>query len=138
MLRLTEWMAEYYLCPWGQVLEAVVPGGVRGQAGTRQTQFVSLPNRVAARLAHLKLTPTQQRIVDYLAGRAAPAPIAAGRPRRRLHGGPDPDLAEERARRVRIAPLRQLADRRQSARPPKRISSSTPISSRPSTRSRRR
>ena len=44
MLRLTEWMAEYYLCGWGQVLEAVVPAGVRGQAGTRQTQFVSLPN----------------------------------------------------------------------------------------------
>src|SRR5690348_7318290 len=24
MLRLTRWMANYYLCPWGQVLEAVV------------------------------------------------------------------------------------------------------------------
>lgn len=35
MLRLTEWMSEYYLCPWGQVLEAVVPAGVRHQAGTR-------------------------------------------------------------------------------------------------------
>ena len=56
MLRLTEWMADYYLCPWGQVLEAVVPAGVRGRAGTRQTQFVSLPNHVAAQLAKLKLT----------------------------------------------------------------------------------
>src|SRR5690606_31364317 len=36
MLRLTRWMADYYLCPWGQVLEAVVPSGVRGQAGTRE------------------------------------------------------------------------------------------------------
>ncbi len=40
MLRLTEWMADYYLCPWGQVLEAVVPAGVRAGAGTRRTQFV--------------------------------------------------------------------------------------------------
>src|SRR5688572_23391941 len=34
MLRLTAWMADYYLCHWGQVLDAVVPAGVRGQAGT--------------------------------------------------------------------------------------------------------
>ncbi len=25
LLRLTEWMAEYYLCSWGQVLSAVIP-----------------------------------------------------------------------------------------------------------------
>lgn len=27
MLRLTKWMADYYLCSWGQVLETVVPAG---------------------------------------------------------------------------------------------------------------
>lgn len=75
MLRLTEWMAEYYMCAWGVVLEAVVPGGVRGQAGTRETQFVSLPNRVAARIGQVKLTATQQRIVAYLAGRSGAVPI---------------------------------------------------------------
>src|SRR5271167_1343593 len=32
MLRLTHWIGEYYLCPWGQVLETVLPAGVRGQA----------------------------------------------------------------------------------------------------------
>ena len=35
MLRMTQWMADYYLSRWGQVLEAVVPAGVRGGAGTR-------------------------------------------------------------------------------------------------------
>src|SRR5687767_13547533 len=40
MLRLTRWMAEYYLCPWGQVLEAVVPAGVREQAGTRDVTLL--------------------------------------------------------------------------------------------------
>ena len=75
MLRLTEWMADYYLCGWGQVLEAVVPSGVRGQAGTRQTQFVSLPNHVAARLTTLRLSPIQKRILEILAGAAAPIPI---------------------------------------------------------------
>ncbi|HZU36561.1 MAG TPA: primosomal protein N', partial [Gemmataceae bacterium] len=35
LLRLTRWMADYYLCGWGQVLNAVVPAGARDQAGTR-------------------------------------------------------------------------------------------------------
>ncbi len=76
MLALTEWMADYYLCPWGKVLEAVVPAGVRTQAGTRNTKFVSLPNRVAARLTELKLTATQRRIVTFLAGQTHPVPLA--------------------------------------------------------------
>ena len=40
MLRLTRWMADYYLCPWGQVLEAVVPAGVRHEAGTRDVTLL--------------------------------------------------------------------------------------------------
>ena len=41
MLRLTRWMADYYLCPWGQVLEAVVPAGVRaaGRDARRDAAF---------------------------------------------------------------------------------------------------
>src|SRR4051812_27911970 len=34
LLRLTRWMADYYLCAWGQVLNAVVPAGARRQAGS--------------------------------------------------------------------------------------------------------
>ncbi len=75
MLRLTQWIAEYYLCPWGQVIDTVVPAGVRQSVGTRETQFVSLPNHVAARLAQLKLTATQKKIVTTLANRAEPLPI---------------------------------------------------------------
>ena len=41
MIRLTEWMSEYYLCEWGQALEAVVPAGVRAQAGTREQTFLA-------------------------------------------------------------------------------------------------
>jgi primosomal protein N' (replication factor Y) len=42
MLRLAEWMADYYLCPLGQVLQAIVPAGVRGNAGTRELTFLSV------------------------------------------------------------------------------------------------
>ncbi|MFO0938104.1 MAG: primosomal protein N' [Gemmataceae bacterium] len=40
LLRLTRWMADYYLCGWGQVLQAVVPAGVRDKAGTRNAVFL--------------------------------------------------------------------------------------------------
>src|ERR671912_1274830 len=40
LLRLTRWMADYYLAGWGQVLQAVLPAGVRDQAGTREAVFV--------------------------------------------------------------------------------------------------
>src|SRR5262249_17467058 len=32
LMKLTRWMADYYLCAWGQVLQAVVPAGVREKA----------------------------------------------------------------------------------------------------------
>ncbi|MBY0587738.1 primosomal protein N' [bacterium] len=35
MLRLTEWMATYYFCSWGQVLDAVIPRAVKDSSGTR-------------------------------------------------------------------------------------------------------
>jgi len=40
MLELTRWMSRYYLCSWGQALDAVVPAGVRNQAGTRVGTFL--------------------------------------------------------------------------------------------------
>lgn len=67
MLRLTEWMADYYLCPWGQVLEGVVPAGVRHQAGTREVIYLSVPTSVAARLTQLKLPRKQAEALRTLA-----------------------------------------------------------------------
>lgn len=60
MLRLTQWMADYYLCPWGQVLEAVVPAGVRGKAGTREVKLLTAPPDVRDRLGSIKLRSKQQ------------------------------------------------------------------------------
>lgn len=61
MLRLTRWMADYYLCPWGQVLQAVVPAGVRKLAGTRRVTLLQVPPDVAENLAQQKLSSKQQR-----------------------------------------------------------------------------
>ena len=42
MLSLTRWIADRYLCGWGQVLETVVPKGVKSNAGTRDVTFFTL------------------------------------------------------------------------------------------------
>jgi primosomal protein N' (replication factor Y) len=73
MLRLTQWMADYYLCPWGQVLEAVVPAGVRRLAGTRQVTLLEVPLDIAERLEQIKLGSKAQRIaLETLAASARP------------------------------------------------------------------
>ncbi|MBM4092884.1 MAG: primosomal protein N', partial [Planctomycetes bacterium] len=73
MLRLTAWMSDHYLCPWGQVLDAVVPSGVRGQAGTREQLFVRVPAAVVARMSRLELPEKQAQVLRTLA--AAPEPM---------------------------------------------------------------
>ncbi|MCI0700530.1 MAG: primosomal protein N', partial [Planctomycetia bacterium] len=66
VMKLTRWMADYYLCGWGQVLHAVVPAGVRDNAGTRVASFVEplpkdkLPNPLPT------VTPQQKSALDKL------------------------------------------------------------------------
>jgi primosomal protein N' (replication factor Y) len=73
ILKLTRWMADYYLCGWGQVLNAVVPAGVRKQAGMRAVPLLELvadaflPNP----LPHL--APKQKQVLEFL--KAHPSPI---------------------------------------------------------------
>ena len=73
MLRLTQWISERYLCPLGQVLETVVPAGVRDRAGTRLTTLLSVEAKVAARLTQLELPKKQLHVLRYLA--ASPEPL---------------------------------------------------------------
>jgi primosomal protein N' (replication factor Y) len=75
MLQLAEWMSDYYLCPLGQVLQAIVPAGVRGKAGTREMTFLSVPPAVRAELeaGRLKLGEKQLDALRVLA--ASPRPL---------------------------------------------------------------
>src|SRR5262245_30191773 len=75
LMKLTRWMADYYLCGWGQVLHAVVPAGVREQAGTRIAAFVEplpkdqLPNPLPS------VTPQQKSALDKLKKEGRPLEI---------------------------------------------------------------
>ena len=75
MLRLTEWISDYYMCPWGQVLEAVLPAGVRGQAGSREVTLLHVPTNVASRITQLKLPLKQAEALRFLI--ASPEPLTA-------------------------------------------------------------
>ena len=72
MLRLTTWIAEHYLCGWAQVLEAVLPAGVRGGAGTRMTTLLSIDPEAAQRLAAVDLPDKQAAVMKVLAGASEP------------------------------------------------------------------
>ncbi len=73
LLELTRWMAHYYLCGWGQVLQAIVPAGVRrrAEAPPRRASWL-VPTPIADLPAvPPKLTARQQEALDHL--RAIPA-----------------------------------------------------------------
>jgi primosomal protein N' (replication factor Y) len=91
LLRLTRWMADYYLCGWGQVLNAVVPAGARDRAGTRKLVFIEavpdaewpspppeLTAKQATALQQLRNLgrPVEMRQVGRLA-RCGPGPVEA-------------------------------------------------------------
>jgi primosomal protein N' (replication factor Y) len=67
MLRLTQWISDRYLCHWGQVLDAVVPAGVRGLAGTRSATVLSLPDELISKLPTLDLPEKQAAALRVLA-----------------------------------------------------------------------
>ncbi|HSG69691.1 MAG TPA: primosomal protein N' [Planctomycetaceae bacterium] len=70
MLELTKWIGERYLCGWGQVLESVVPAGVKNKAGTREVKLFELPPEID--IDELKLPAKQKNILQILRQQARP------------------------------------------------------------------
>ncbi len=89
ILRLTRWMAQYYMCPWGQVLKATVPEGFRVQSDTvyaltqeAQAQPQTWPPGRATELLHCLAQhgPQRQRELSRTLGTRQLGPLL-----RRLH-----------------------------------------------------
>jgi primosomal protein N' (replication factor Y) len=98
LLKLARWMSDYYLCPLGQILQTIVPAGVRGQAGTREMTFLNVPLALREQLAAgtLKLPAKQLEALRVLA--ASPRPLTP------------PELAQ--AARCTLAPIGELRRKR--------------------------
>ncbi len=78
MLDLTRWISRYYACTWGQALDAVVPAGVKKQAGTRVWTCLTLPEETRTGLGDgsLKVSTKQAEILEVLARADVPLTIA--------------------------------------------------------------
>ncbi len=66
MLDLTRWIAERYLCGWGQVLDTVIPAGVKKLSGTRDILFLRSAAGVCETLAERKLSAKQKTVMEIL------------------------------------------------------------------------
>ena len=130
MLRITQWMADYYLAAWGQVLQCVVPAAVREQAGTRQATLLSIPVGTGEKLEDLRLPPKQAQVLQVLAQSPKPltvpqlaqaagctqAPITALRRKGLIEARVERITSTEIAERpVRRTPRLQLNEDQQSA-----------------------
>ncbi|MBN1540519.1 primosomal protein N', partial [candidate division KSB1 bacterium] len=64
VLQLARWIADYYLCGWGEVLKAALPAGIHVQAEKIVILLNSNPAGLADRLSHR--APRQAEIVRLL------------------------------------------------------------------------
>ena len=78
LLALADWISKYYVCPFGQVLAAMVPGGVKKGAGVKKVKYIYLTSQ-----EDVKLSKKQQAIIDVLKARRA-VTAKAGIPKARL------------------------------------------------------
>lgn len=76
MLKLTRWIASYYLCSWGQVIESVVPAGVKHKAGTRLILSFVRTDRPAEGPEAPRLSPKQKIVLEILAAAGGPLDAA--------------------------------------------------------------
>ena len=114
MLRLAEWIANHYLCDLGQVLETAVPAGVRAQAGTRLTTFLSIAPDAAERLPQIKLAKKQaavMKLLTELTDSPTPGELAAAA---KCTQGP---IAALRKKGLIVARTERLSTRRQPQTP---------------------
>lgn len=66
LLRLTRWLADYYLCGWGQVLNAIVPSGVKQRSGTRSIVLIEAVPQALWPNPPPKLTGKQKHVLGVL------------------------------------------------------------------------
>jgi primosomal protein N' (replication factor Y) len=88
LLRLTRWMADYYLCGWGQVLNAVVPAGAKERAGTRAHAFLEAVPESELPQPGPTLTAKQAAVLEHL--RSAGKAVEPQRLARLARCGPGP------------------------------------------------
>lgn len=75
LLQLTRWLADYYLCGWGQVLNAVVPAGVKRQSGTVAVALIEAAPQALWPNPVPKLTGKQKHVLAILQEQGEPVEV---------------------------------------------------------------
>jgi len=75
MLELTRWISERYLAGWGQVLESVIPAGVKKKAGTRLVTFYEITSAARTNLETLNVPQKQRRVLEILSQENQPLTV---------------------------------------------------------------
>jgi primosomal protein N' (replication factor Y) len=117
LMRLTRWMADYYLCGWGQVLNAVVPAGAKERAGTRPAIFLEAVPEADLPQPPPVLTTKQTAALHHL--RAAGKPVEVRQLVRLATCGQGPvaALVEKGYARRRVRRVDQFSDSTADAEP---------------------
>ncbi|MBS0266172.1 MAG: primosomal protein N' [Planctomycetes bacterium] len=103
-LALARWIAERYLCAWGQVLETVVPAGVKNRAGTREILMLELNAEVLSKHPQVKLPAKQAAVLQVLT--AAGKPLSQEHVAREAKCGSGPITALRHKQFIRAFPRR--------------------------------
>ena len=126
MLELTRWLAGYYACSWGQALDAVVPAGVKKQAGMKFERFLVVPDETFLIRDTLKLPVKQADALEVLCrsnepltigdvcrlAKCASGPVVALRKRGLIH-----TIRKRVSKHVDADPAEPNSEPRSSARP---------------------
>jgi primosomal protein N' (replication factor Y) (superfamily II helicase) len=108
MLTLTRWIADQYLCAWGQVLDCVIPAGVKKLAGTREAVFWELdPTANLAAMGTTTVPPKQRKVLDVLA--EVSAPVSSADLEKLAGCGPGPIRAVEKRGWIRSVRQRVMS-----------------------------
>jgi primosomal protein N' (replication factor Y) len=75
MLALTKWIGERYLASWGQVLETVIPAGVKKQSGTREIVCYVPAEGLSEKVLSTRLSKKQRAVVDVLLASTEPLAV---------------------------------------------------------------
>ncbi|MBN1796499.1 MAG: primosomal protein N' [Sedimentisphaerales bacterium] len=70
LMALAQWISEYYVCPLGQVLAAMVPAAVKKGAGVRKERLVYLAVTEDEIFSKIK-AKKQKNIIEYLKSKSA-------------------------------------------------------------------
>jgi len=67
LLTLATWISQYYICPIGQVLAAMIPAAVKKGVGTKKQAFIYLADKDIEATKKGLRSPKQKNIINILA-----------------------------------------------------------------------